>query len=113
MAQKQLMVVLSNAKPGREKEFNDWYTNQHVPDVLKVPGVASAQRYELSKSQRGDTPSQWQYLAVYNLQTDDLPGTLAEIGRRARTPQMPVSDAVKDTWAYIYEPITEEVKRTG
>lgn len=37
-----IVVVLTNAVPGRDAEFNDWYTNVHVPEVLGVPEFAAA-----------------------------------------------------------------------
>ena len=43
-----LMVVLSNAKPGQEDEFNRWYSQVHVLDTInKLDGFLSAQRFEL------------------------------------------------------------------
>lgn len=42
-----LIVVQANCgDPSREKEFNDWYDDTHVPDVLKVPGIVRVTRYE-------------------------------------------------------------------
>ena len=34
---KHVFVVLTNATPGKDEAFNDWYTNQHIPDVLAIP----------------------------------------------------------------------------
>src|SRR3546814_16369245 len=41
-----LYIVLTNATPGDDEQFNDWYTNTHIPDVLAVPGFVAAQRSE-------------------------------------------------------------------
>jgi len=49
-------LVLTNAVPGREEEFNRWYTEQHLPDVLRVPGVVSAQRFSRTEQQRKAGP---------------------------------------------------------
>lgn len=109
---KHVLVVMSNAAKGRDQEYNDWYTNVHVPDVLKVPGFVSATRYKLSPKQRaGNAPAQWEYCATYDIETDNLDETLAELGRRARTPLMPVPDCITDTWAYVYTPITPLIKK--
>lgn len=40
--------VHSNPVPGREDEYNDWYTNQHLSDVLASPGFVAAQRFEVA-----------------------------------------------------------------
>ncbi len=109
---KHVLLVMSNSADGRDQEYNDWYTNVHVPDVLRVPGFVSAQRYKLDAKQRGgNAPAQWQYMATYDIETDSIEGTLAELGRRARTPEMPVPDCIKDTWAYLYTPITPPAKK--
>ena len=66
---KMLFVVESNcADPAREEEFNKWYNETHLPDVLEVPGVLRAVRY-----QRIDTSGgQAKYLALYEIETDDF-----------------------------------------
>ena len=46
------LIVLTNPVDGREDEYNDWYTNVHLDDVLKVPGVVAAQRFRRSNHQR-------------------------------------------------------------
>ena len=110
MAKKQILIVLSNAVQGREAEYNDWYTNVHLPDVLRVPGLVAAQRYKVGNTQlKSAPPGKWQYAAVYEMESDDPASVMAEIGRRSRTPDMVVSDAVTDIWAYLYEPITPRV----
>ena len=32
-----LFVVMTNSGEGKDAEFNRWYDNQHIPDVLRVP----------------------------------------------------------------------------
>jgi hypothetical protein len=69
------MFVFSNAVAGKEDAFNKWYDEQHVGDVLDVPGVVAAQRYDLApmKLPEGDDlpaqlpPPPHRYLAVYEL----------------------------------------------
>ena len=43
-------VVLTSAAPGRLSEFEQWYDNQHLQDVVAVPGIKSARRYRLLNS---------------------------------------------------------------
>ncbi|HXZ68924.1 MAG TPA: hypothetical protein VEH07_10070 [Alphaproteobacteria bacterium] len=82
------LIVMSNAKPGRDDEFNRWYDMQHIPDLMKVPGFKSADRFRIAASK-----SSWQYLAIYEIETDDMAGVHAEVQRRTGTPLMPISDA--------------------
>ncbi len=86
MAQAQLLVY-SNSVEGKDEEFNRWYDEQHIPDVLRVPGIVAAQRFE---TRTGD----WKYLTIYELDTDDIDGVLAALMSRAGTDEMVMSDAI-------------------
>ena len=112
---KYCFVVLTNASGGRDDEFNQWYNNQHIPDVLKIPGFVAAQRFKLAGAQmEGGTTSPWRYLALYELETDDLAGALKELTARVGTPAMVMSDSLdmKGIGAYVFSPIAER-KVTG
>ncbi len=96
-------IAQCNAVAGRERDFNTWYDTQHLPDMLKIPGFISAERFTLA----GQGP--FGFLAIYELETDDLAGTMAEIGKRAGTAAMPISDAIDGANAQMtvwqaYEP---------
>jgi hypothetical protein len=84
-------VVITNAVPGKEQEFNTWYDQQHLADVLRIPGFVAARRFELAQPQ-SDLPGR--YLALYELETDDPQAALAELTRRAGTEQMVMSEAL-------------------
>jgi hypothetical protein len=43
MERKQQLLVTSKALPGREEEYTSWYLNQHLADVIAVPGFKSGQ----------------------------------------------------------------------
>lgn len=79
MAKTTVLVFTNCADPAREKEFNEWYDNTHVPDVLETPGFVSCTRYELI----GDPgPGQGKFLAVYEVESDDLESTMAGLQQR-------------------------------
>ena len=47
-------VVLSNPVAGHEEEYNDWYSNRHLADIVAIPGFSAVQRFVLrSTRQRG------------------------------------------------------------
>jgi hypothetical protein len=96
--------VFSNPKPGQDAAYNAWYDDIHLPDVLAVPGVRSAERYRIS-APGPDAPKQ-SYLAIYEL-TQDHPAVLAEMAARVESGQMVISDSFdKDNVVVsIYEPI--------
>jgi len=40
-------LVFANPVPGREVEFNDWYQNMHMGDLVQHPGWFGAQRFRI------------------------------------------------------------------
>lgn len=101
------MVVLTNAKEGKDEEFNQWYTNRHLHDVLATPGFVRAQRFQLAVNPSSGGPS-WRYYAAYELETDDLKAAVDELMRRYGTDKMPMSDSMDSSNIFfsVYEAIT-------
>ena len=66
--------VFSNPQAGREDEFNDWYDNVHVPEVLSVPGMISAQRATFKETEVGAaggmSPDFHRFCVVYEMDGD-------------------------------------------
>lgn len=111
MRQKHILIALTNAVEGRDDEFNDWYTNRHLADLMALPGVIAAQRYALSDYQRVDPPYPFKYCAVYEIETDDLPAVQKALKERANTPAMPISPAMAPGSLILYfRPISERVE---
>jgi hypothetical protein len=93
MTQRTIFVVSSNAVTGRDDEYNEWYTERHLDETLRVPGVVSAQRFRLHEHQMaGREPSAYQYLAIYECE-GDVSAILAEFERRRRTGELTYSPA--------------------
>ena len=53
-------------------DFSRIYDTQHVPNILTVPGVHSCSRYQLES---GDGNGIAKYLAIYDIDSPDLPNT--------------------------------------
>jgi len=109
---KYTFIVMTNPVAGKEAEYNDWYNKHHVPDVLNVPGFACAQRMRLADTQFGGEPHKtFKYLALYEIETDDLAGTLKELRARGGTADMVPSDAIdtKKVGTWIFTPVAEKV----
>jgi hypothetical protein len=107
---KYTLVVETSARPSRDDEFNDWYDNIHIPEVLEVPGIVAAERFVLHGSFIGDEPVN-RYLAFYELETDDPDETLRVLD--ASVPQMFLSEAWDNepTRAITYKLITPRMDR--
>ncbi len=67
-----------------EDEFNQWYDEVHGRQVLDIPGVKSFRRFRLAPTQVMplDDASSRQYLALYEVETDDWDGFAAEFMAR-------------------------------
>jgi hypothetical protein len=108
-----LGIALTNPVEGREQEFNDWYDDQHIRDILALPGCVSAQRFKLSDVQIPNRSCPYRYLAIYEFKPDDPKAAVAAIMERGGTPAMPRSDAVsRETFlTMIYEPVGPKIDK--
>lgn len=70
--QKWINLVETASYPLREKEFNEWYDNVHLPDVIKTPGFIAATRYMNKEFRDG----RGKYLTLYEIETDDIDTTM-------------------------------------
>ena len=70
--EKWINIVETTCDPSREKEFNDWYDNIHLPDVLETPGFLAARRYVHKEFRDG----RGKYLTIYEIETDDIDKTM-------------------------------------
>ena len=107
---KYIMAVYSNAVEGREDEYNQWYNDIHLGEVLEVPGFVAAQRFSVTGDPvRGDSPAH-KYLAIYELETDD-PGACLTALNGAVANGMNISDAIsmEDVVAQVYGPISDRL----
>lgn len=63
-APREILIALVNAVEGKDAEFNEWYSNIHIPEVVALPGFVSAQRYEIA----GDAPTPYRYATLYQIE---------------------------------------------
>jgi len=68
MANRGLLLTMTEPPPAMEEEFNAWYDDEHLPERLAIPGFRSARRW-VADLPRGEG----RYLATYEL---DSPGVL-------------------------------------
>ncbi|WP_067673016.1 DUF4286 family protein [Nocardia miyunensis] len=107
---KYTFVVFTNAVEGQDSEYNEWYDGTHVPDVLAVPGFVSARRFKITGNEHGAVPPPGKYLALYDIETDDIERTMADLHGRAGTSAMLISDTMgPERASMLYEAMTETV----
>lgn len=100
------MIVRAAPVAGRDDDFNRWYDERHLVDLLAIPGIISARRFELAAEQLMPVTDGLSYLAIYQIETDDLAGVIAEIKGRIGTGRMPRTDAMGLQQAIVVSPIT-------
>ena len=108
MAERALLVVLTNAVPGKADDFNAWYDDVHLGDVVKkMGGFTAARRFD----RVGEGP--WGYLALYEIDGGNVEHAIERIvwGRAERVeaeaagrePQVPISPAMEeDRLSFFY-----------
>lgn len=96
-----ILIVLTEFTCTAE-EYHRWYDEEHIPAVLKVPGVVSAQRFAFSEVQLpmlGDTNPG--YLAIYELE-GDIAAIVKRLVGELKIPKF----LVMPPKAWIFHPIT-------
>jgi hypothetical protein len=112
MTKRYTWIVLTNPAQGREDEYNAWYTDTHLADLLRCPGIVSAQRLVATPQQRPGAAVPYRYMAQYEIETDDLDAFIRMIVERTGSADMPLSPALgPDRLGLFFEAITE--KRTA
>lgn len=88
-----LLVVLTHPVEGKEEEYHEWYSNDHLDDVLKAAGFDAAQRFEFKPTKLSrDAPRP--FLAIYEVDADRREEAEALLLKTANTEAMPISDAL-------------------
>ncbi len=65
---KYIYIAAMDVDADKEAAFNEVYDTEHIPTILKVPGVVSATRYEAVEGQP-------KYMAVYEVETPETPAS--------------------------------------
>ena len=100
------LVVLTDPAPDREDAYNDWYTNQHLADVLRIPGFSAAQRFTKRLVVAGEVKQQ--YLAIYEMDVDG-PEAAGKAAEALSTTEMYISDALDmaSVGCGLFAPVSE------
>jgi hypothetical protein len=103
------MIMLSNAAGGRDDEFERWYDEVHLPDMLKVPGFVAAQRFRIDKNLIGKTP--YAYCTIYEVEAESADAAIAATGAAMQSGKMVISDAadVAGSQGFFCEAVRDRV----
>jgi hypothetical protein len=95
MSQRAVLLVSTNpASPGQADEYNAWYDNTHIPQMIeRVPGFVSARRFEAHAASPVQ-PDQ-RYLAIYEVEVDNDPAeALAALNEAMQEGKLDTSPAL-------------------
>jgi Antibiotic biosynthesis monooxygenase len=63
MEERVILVTSVDVAPDAAEDFNRWYDEKHLPEILACPGFLSSERFEC-------TAGEPRYLAVYELESE-------------------------------------------
>ena len=88
-------TILSRAIPGREEEFKAWYRDQHIKDVLAMPGVVRGQLVELGFQRVYDLDApRYTLLTIYELEGENPEPIINALRDASGSEHMPATDAL-------------------
>jgi hypothetical protein len=108
MAAKTIQLVFSNPTEGKEAEFNEWYDTVHVHEIVAIPGIVSAQRYDLYDAEitRNEAfpPAAHRYLTIYEMDgdVDEIMGKITDSyasGTMTMSDSLDVTTSVLSFWS--------------
>lgn len=98
-----VFALCVNVRAEREEDFNRWYDTDHLPAILKCPGVISGQRYTAERvgTQPLDLATYWAFYEVESEAAMHSP----EITALATDGFGPFADSVSHVRRYWFRPL--------
>jgi hypothetical protein len=95
-----IIQLESRALLGQDEEFNRWYDEVHIADVLAIPGFESCKRYRIVDP----ADPHPRFMAAYSVRCDDPHVLLGQLFEAAK--DMEVSPTLDDSHVIVtvYEP---------
>jgi hypothetical protein len=106
-----VLLVMSNPSEGREEEYNDWYSNTHLAEVIALPGFVAAQRFQFHESQLTGFPaSSHRFIAIYEIDGDPAAAfEILEAALESGRMVLPPSIDAEGIRPWCFSPITARV----
>jgi len=95
------LIVYTKAAPGRDDEFNHWYDDVHLPEVLALGPFTAAERFRVADAQAFDQPHD--YVAIYSFEGEAADALAALLGAAG---ELTMSDAMQQPFMTVCTPIT-------
>jgi hypothetical protein len=97
MAKGLFIAWMSPASDDHDAELNEWYNGTHIPQVrAAIPSVTAVHRYRTADLPGGQQPPH-RYLAVYEMDSDDVPTAAAALGLAGQEGRLDMTTAIDFT----------------
>lgn len=103
------MMVLAKAVPGKTEALAQWYDNTHIPDLLAVPGLITAERHDLVTLKSPEGTTSWDFMLIYEF---DGPDPMAVLKNMAEA-QVVMSDVLESSSTLSIVGVSHGVRREG
>jgi len=92
VAKALLLAWASPASQESSAEFEQWYQHTHIPQVCAaIPSIGPVTRYALVDPEAG---GQSRFLAVYEMDDDDIPAASAALGDGVSSGRIQMSESL-------------------
>jgi|GEM_PF-2912200 len=112
------MVKTKSTDPARDDDFNAWYNDIDIPDVLEVPSFIRARRAkaEAPEKYKNLIPAakEGNYVALYDIRSDDIDKSIVDlyVAARRMTARGRITDLLKVTEASYYKRLPYQFSNT-
>ena len=105
------MFVFSNPVVGRDKEFLQWYSGQHIHDLLAIPDCVGCRFFKVSSAQLIGTKEEkgYAYLMIWDFETEDINSLLNEIITRKKDGRSKICPAFANQFNVFCMPVTDYI----
>lgn len=76
-----MFVATMPVSADREADYHDWYNDEHLAEIVSVDGIVSARRF-------APTDGNGPFIAIYELDCDDLDAVQEQLAALGRAGQM-------------------------
>ena len=105
---KHIMVVFTDPTPDNDEQYNTWYNEVHLPEVLSTEGFVRAQRYKVSDMMPGVTDHG--YVAIYEMETDDPKAAMKALRGQSKTFNLSDAADLRHAKMFLASAVSESIE---
>lgn len=96
--ERHIMLMFSGPVDGGDDEYNKWYNEVHLPEIVRSAGFVAAQRFIVSAGESAELlPSR--YLAIYEVEGSiEAAKEALAADRPSRSPVTPAFGSAVSVW---------------